>query len=63
MTSLLPESLILDLDSTVDTVYGNQKGDEVGYNSHKQGRKSYYPLLVYEGESRMLVNAALRGHS
>jgi hypothetical protein len=60
VTSSLPESLILDLDSTVETVYGNQKGAEVGYNSHKQGRKSYHPLLVYEGKSMMLVNAALR---
>ena len=56
----LPDALILDLDSTVETVYGNQQGAEVGYNSHKRGRKSLHPLLVYEGQSRMLVNAALR---
>lgn len=56
----LPDALILDLDSTVETVYGHQQGAEVGYNSHKRGRKSYHPLLVYEGQSRMLVNAALR---
>lgn len=56
----LPKSLILDLDSTVETVYGNQQGAAVGVNSHKRGRKSYHPLLVYEGQSRMLVNASLR---
>jgi hypothetical protein len=56
----LPQSLILDLDSTVETVYGNQQGAAVGVNSHKRGRKSYHPLLVYEGQSRMLVNAQLR---
>lgn len=56
----LPDSLILDLDSTVETVYGNQQGAEVGYNSHKRGRKSLHPLLVYEGQSRMLLNASLR---
>lgn len=56
----LPEFLILDLDSTVETVYGNQQGAEIGYNSHKRGRKSLHPLVMYEGQSRMLVNAALR---
>jgi len=56
----LPETLTLDLDSTVETVYGNQQGAAVGVNSHKRGRKSYHPLLVYEGQSRMLVNASLR---
>lgn len=57
---LLPESLILDLDSTVETVYGNQQGAAVGFNSQKRGRKSYHPLLVYEGQSRTFLNASLR---
>ncbi|GBF78525.1 putative transposase, partial [Paenibacillus sp. 598K] len=35
---------------------GNQQGAKVGYNSLKRGRKSYHPLLVYEGASRMLLN-------
>lgn len=56
----LPESLILDLDSTVETVYGHQQGAAKGVNSYKRGRKSYHPLLVYEGQSKMLLNAALR---
>ncbi|WP_138751404.1 IS1380 family transposase [Paenibacillus sinopodophylli] len=56
----LPDSLILDLDSTVETVYGNQQGAEVGFISQKRGRKSYHPLLVYEGQSRMLLGATLR---
>lgn len=60
LAPMLPEWLILDLDSTVETVYGNQQGAAVGVNSHKRGRKSYHPLLVHEGQSRMLINAALR---
>ncbi|WP_182914242.1 IS1380 family transposase [Paenibacillus sp. 1011MAR3C5] len=56
----LPECSILDLDSSVETVYGHQQGAAVGVNSHKRGRKSYHPLLVYEGKSRLLVNAMLR---
>jgi hypothetical protein len=56
----LPSELILDLDSTVETVYGNQQGAEVGANSHKPGRKSYHPLLAFEGQSRLCLNAVLR---
>lgn len=56
----LPAHSILDLDSSVETVYGDQQGAAVGVNSHKRGRKSYHPLLVFEGKSRLLVNAMLR---
>lgn len=56
----LPSELILDLDSTVETVYGDQAGAAKGTNPHKPGRKSYHPLLVFEGQSRMCVNAILR---
>ena len=31
------DRVILDFDSTVNTVYGNQQGAEVGYNSHNPG--------------------------
>nr|WP_245864317.1 hypothetical protein [Paenibacillus donghaensis] len=45
----LPSTLILDLDSTVETVYGNQAKAAKGGHSHKPGRKSYHPLLAFEG--------------
>lgn len=56
----LPTSLILDFDSTVETVYGNQEKAAVGVNPFKRGRKSYHPILVYEGQSRFCLNAELR---
>ena len=56
----LPSALILDLDSTVETVYGEQAGAAKGTNPHKPGRKSYHPLLVFEGQSRLCLNAVLR---
>lgn len=56
----LPSELILDLDSTVETVYGHQQGAAVGTNPHKPGRKSYHPLMVFEGQSRLCLNAILR---
>jgi hypothetical protein len=56
----LPSDLILDLDSTVETVYGDQAGAAKGTNPHKPGRKSYHPLLAFEGQSRLCLNAVLR---
>lgn len=56
----LPSDLILDLDSTVETVYGDQSGAAKGTNPHKPGRKSYHPLLAFEGQSRLCLNAVLR---
>jgi hypothetical protein len=56
----LPSSLILDFDSTIETVYGNQEQAKVGPNPHKPGRKSYHPLLVYEGKTKLCLNGTLR---
>jgi hypothetical protein len=56
----LPSELILDLDSTVETVYGDQAGAAKGTNPHKPGRKSYHPLLAFEGQTRLCLNAVLR---
>jgi len=57
---ILPERCILDIDATVETVYGNQEYTAVGYNPTKHGRKSYHPLMFFEGKSQALVNAVLR---
>jgi hypothetical protein len=56
----LPLDIILDLDSTVQTVYGDQGGAAKGTNPHKPGRKSYHPMLAFEGQTRLNLNAALR---
>jgi Transposase DDE domain group 1 len=40
-TPLLGEPWVLDMDSTVKTLYGHQEGAEVGYNPHKPGRPSH----------------------
>jgi hypothetical protein len=44
-----PRTLIFDLDTTVLTVYGRQAQSAVGFNPHKRGRRSYLPLLAFEG--------------
>src|SRR6202453_1262052 len=38
---LLSEPWVLDMDSTVKTLYGQQEGAEVGYNPHQPGRPSH----------------------
>jgi hypothetical protein len=52
--------LILDLDSTVVTVFGHQEGAEVGYNPRYRGKRSYDPLLCLEANSSYLWDAELR---
>jgi hypothetical protein len=47
-----PARAIFDLDSTVLTVYGRQERAEVGYNPKKRGRRSYLPLLCFEGNTQ-----------
>jgi hypothetical protein len=52
--------LILDLDSTVVTVFGRQEGAEVGYNPRYRGKRSYDPLLCLEANSAFLWDTELR---
>jgi hypothetical protein len=52
------KSLILDLDTTVLTVYGRQEGARIGYNPKKRGRPSYHPLLCFEGTTGDLWDAS-----
>jgi hypothetical protein len=52
--------LILDLDSTVVTVFGFQEGAEVGYNPRYRGKRSFDPLLCLEANSTFLWDTELR---
>lgn len=52
--------LILDLDSSVLTVFGHQEGAEVGYNPRYRGKRSYDPLLCLEANSAFLWDTELR---
>ena len=44
--------LTLDMDSHVETVYGNQQRAKAGYNPKKPGRKGFHPLFCFIGETR-----------
>lgn len=52
--------LILDLDSTVVTVFGHQEQAAVGYNPRYRGKRSYNPLLCMETNSSYFWDAELR---
>jgi hypothetical protein len=47
-----PTSIILDLDTTILTVYGRLEEARKGYNPHKPGRLSYHPLLCFEAHTQ-----------
>lgn len=55
-----PEGCILDLDTTVKPVYGQQQGASVGYNPRYRGRASFQPLMAFLSPSRAVVHVALR---
>jgi hypothetical protein len=54
------ETITLDADSTVKTVYGNQQGAEKGYNPNKKGAKSYHPVFAFVSELKLVVNSWFR---
>lgn len=59
MLSAVGSQLILDLDSTVLTVYGRQAKAAVGYNPRKHGRPSYLAFLCFEGQTRDCLEGEL----
>lgn len=52
--------IVLELDSTIETLYGHQEGAALGPNPHKPGRLSYHPLLARERISDLIVHHVLR---
>src|SRR3989338_5542312 len=53
-------SLWFDFDSTARTLYGHQEGVAKGYNPHKQGARSYHPLLCAEARLGDCLGGKLR---
>ncbi|MBA1335674.1 MAG: IS1380-Spn1, transposase [Firmicutes bacterium] len=56
-----PREVWLDFDDSVITVFGNQKGSEVGYNPRYHGRSSYKVKVGFISQTGELVNADLCG--
>ena len=56
----LLQTLWIDVDSSVKTVYGNQEGVAKGYNPHKKGARSYHPQLAFCTETKEILQGWLR---
>ncbi len=50
----------IDVDSTVDGVYGDQQGAEVGYNPKKKGQKAYHPMIAFVAETKEILHSWFR---
>ncbi len=55
----LSQPWILDIDTTVKTLYGKQQGAEVGYNPHKPGRPSHTLHTYFVSHLRLVLDAVL----
>lgn len=54
------DNFTLDIDSSVMTRYGNQKGAKKGYNPAKKGRLSHHPLIAFVNDVKLVANMWLR---
>ena len=54
------DAIIIDVDSTVKTTYGNQEGSEKGFNSSKKGASSFHPQLAFCAETKEILQGWLR---
>jgi Transposase DDE domain group 1 len=50
---------ILDIDTTIKSLFGKQVGAEVGYNPHKPGRPSHALHTYWVGNLRLVLDVAL----
>jgi len=50
----------INIDTTVNTVYGNQQGARKGHNQKHRGKEGLRPLLAFIQETREYLNGKLR---
>ena len=54
------ETVTIDTDTTVHTLYGKQMGARKSYNPKNKGKLSYQPMLTFIGETREYLWGELR---
>lgn len=54
------ESIHIDMDTTVETIYGNQQGGRKGHNTQHRGKKGFRPVLCFISETREYFVGKLR---
>jgi hypothetical protein len=50
---------ILDIDTTIKTLFGKQSGAEVSYNPHKPGRPSHALHTYFVSNLRMVLDVVV----
>lgn len=50
---------ILDIDTTIKPLYGNQEGAQIGYNPHKPGRPSHALHTYWVGNLRLVLDVVV----
>ena len=50
----------IDIDTTVETLFGNQQGGRKGHNTKNRGKKGYRPVLCFIEETREYLMGKLR---
>jgi hypothetical protein len=50
----------VDIDTTVETLFGNQQGGRKGHNTKNRGKKGYRPVLGFIQQSREYLLGSLR---
>ena len=50
----------VDIDTTVETLYGHQQGARKGHNTQHRGKKAYRPVLCFIQQSREYLLGRLR---
>ena len=54
------ESIHIDIDTTVETIYGDQQGGRIGHNTQHRGKKGFRPVLCFIEETREYFTGKLR---
>lgn len=52
--------IAVDIDTTVETIYGNQQGGRKGHNTKHRGKKGYRPVLCFIEQTREYLYGKLR---
>ena len=52
--------ICIDIDTTVETLYGNQQGGRKGHNTKNRGKKGYRPVLCFIEQTREYLVGKLR---
>jgi len=60
LSGLCYEQINISIDTTVETLYGDQQGGRKGHNTKNRGKKGYRPVLCFIDETREYLVGKLR---